>query len=164
MPWSFRASRNDRSWEGDDRLDQTTTGIEVPTTSHALGNYGSRIVRRVDDISQIGPRRVACGRHWLQFADDGSRAGNNESWANDDGLTGLRPATTGLRRATMGRARSTMGLGRATMDRRSGTYVCSHAHPCAHAIHFILSTVDLGLTCRLYISYPIPTSKFKKNW
>ena len=36
-------------------------------------------------------------------------------------------------------------------------------HPYACTVHFFLSTVDLGLTRRLYITYPISTSNLKKK-
>ena len=69
----------------------------------------------------------------------------------------------GLQWAMMSCVRATMSLKWVTMDRRSSASVCAHVHLYAHAIHFFLSTVYLGLTCQLYISYPISTNKLKKN-
>ena len=94
--------------------------------------------------------------------------GDNESRASTNGCNlptmDLVQSTTGLGRATTGLRWATAGRVRATTGRRSDTYVCTGTHLYVCAIHFFLSTVDLGLTRRLYLSYPIPTSKFKKIW
>ena len=76
----------------------------------------------------------------------------------------LQRATTGLGRATTGLWRMIMDHARATTDRKSGIYVCARTHPYKPVVHLFLSTVDLGSTHRLYISYPIPTNKLRKKF
>ena len=126
----------------------------MPTTSHGLEDYGS----------WIGQRRVARACQGLQSTNDGSRAGDNGSRASDDGSSardiGLCAGDDGSR-ACENRSRAG---DESTTNRRSDAYICACSHPYMHTVHFFPSTVDLCLTRRLCISYPIPTSKFKKNW
>ena len=41
--------------------------------------------------------------------------------------------------------------------------ICARTHPYARTLHFFLSTVDLGLTRQLYISYRVPANKLKEK-
>ena len=51
---------------------------------------------------------------------------------------------------------------RPQMDGRTCKRLCARSLVCARPA-FFLSTMDLGLTCQLHISYQVPPSKLKKK-
>ena len=74
----------------------------------------------------------------------------------------LRTHANNCHLPTMDLGQVTKGCALAYTTHGPSEYVCARAHLYAHTVHFFWSTVDLGLTHRLCISYPIPTTKLKK--